>query len=96
MDIEGIIIRECGIKSGTSDRGDWRVAEYVIETIEQYPRRMCFSVKDSNDGKIERLDIRTGKRMRVWFSIDAKEFQGQRGPVWYNQIRAYDAREVRD
>ncbi len=72
-------------RSGTSARTgtEWRVASYVLETSEQYPRKMCFDVFGSD--RIQSMNIRLGETMTVKFDIDAHEYNGR----WYNSIRAY-------
>lgn len=90
MEIEGIITKVLPIREGTSSKGPWKMAEYVLETIEQYPKRMCFTVSDGASGRIARLNIQEGQRYRVFFDIDAQEYQGR----WYNRITAFDARNI--
>ena len=91
MEIEGIIIAELPIREGISKNGyPYKIASYVIETMEQYPHRMAFQVSDGIDGRIARLGIAKGKRMRVYFYINARESDGK----WYNTITVSDAREV--
>lgn len=90
METEGIITHVLPERSGESQRGPWRFASYVLETVEQYPKHMTFDVSDGDSGRIARLNIQQGKRYHVWFDIDANEYNGK----WYNHIRAYDAREV--
>ena len=92
MEIEGKIIAVLPERSGTSQNGPWKVATYVIETKETYPRKMVFEVRDGRDGRIARLNIQLGKTMRVWWDINAREYEGK----WYNTVTAYDAREVAD
>jgi hypothetical protein len=90
MEIEGVIIRDLGVREGTTGDGrTWKMASYVIETVEQYPKRMMFDVSDGESGRIARLGIAEGKRMKVYFGIDAREHEGR----WFNRIQAYDARE---
>lgn len=91
MEIEGIITRVLPERTGTSHAGKpWRMASYVLETIEQYPKHIMFDVSDGDSGRIARLNIQEGKRMRIFFEIDAREWEGK----WFNSIRAWDAREV--
>lgn len=58
MEIQGKIIAILPVQSGTGKTGNaWSKQEYVIETDEKYPKRMCFGVW--ND-KIRELAIREG------------------------------------
>ena len=93
MEIEGKIIEDLGIRSGVSARTgeSWRMASYVIETESMYPRRMMFSVSDGRNGRIAQLNIRVGKRMRIYFEIAASKTSDGR---WYNQINAFGAKDL--
>ena len=45
MELAGKVIAVLGPRGGVSKSGnEWKVQEYVIETHDQYPRRMCFDV----------------------------------------------------
>lgn len=90
MEIQGKIIQVLPERTGTSANGAWRMASYVLETIEQYPRHMVFDVHDGREGRIARLGISAGKTYKLWFNIDAREYEGR----WYNSVVAWDAREV--
>ena len=64
---------------------EWKVATYVIETMEQYPKKCCFEVFGTD--KIQQMNIQVGQMLTVSVDIDAHEYQGR----WYNQIRAWKA-----
>lgn len=87
MEITGKIIAVLPERSGVSARSgaEWRCATYVLETMEQYPRKMCFEVFGSD--RIQQLNIQAGQSYTISFDIDAHEYQGR----WYNQIRAWKA-----
>lgn len=83
MEIQGKIISILPIQSGTSKSGNaWSKQEYVIETADKYPKRMCFGAW--ND-KIRELAIREGESLKIFFEVDAREWQSK----WFNQITAY-------
>lgn len=85
MEIEGRIIAVLESRGGTSARtgNTWKVQSYVLETQEQYPRRMCFEV--FGEDKITQMNIQKDQMLKVSFDVDAHEYQGR----WYNQIRAW-------
>lgn len=85
MDITGKIIVVLPEKSGVSANtgNPWKVQSYVIETHDQYPRRMCFDV--FGEDKIKTFNIQAGQELTVSFDIDAREYQGR----WFNSIRAW-------
>ena len=84
MEITGKIIAVLPERGGISKTGnEWKMQEYVLETHEQYPRRMCFNVFGAD--KISQFNIQAGEEMTVSFDINAREYQGR----WYNDIRAW-------
>lgn len=85
MEITGKIIAVLEERSGIAARtgNSWHCGQYVLETIEQYPKKMLFEV--FGEDKIKSMNIQAGEELTVSFDIDAREYNGR----WYNQIRAW-------
>lgn len=84
MEIQGKIIVVLPERSGVSQRGNqWRSISYVLETQEQYPKKMTFDV--TND-KIDQLNIQFGEILTVQFDINAREYNGR----WFNSVNAWN------
>lgn len=89
MELAGKVIAVLEPRGGVSKNGnEWNVQEYVIETHDQYPRRMCFDVFGAD--KIQQFNIQVGEELNVFFDIDAREWQGR----WFNSIRAWKVERV--
>ncbi|MCQ2066844.1 MAG: DUF3127 domain-containing protein [Bacteroidaceae bacterium] len=85
MELTGKIIQVLEARSGVakSSGNSWKVQEYVIETQEQFPHRMMFSI--FGEDKIQQAAINAGDEVTVSFDINCREFNGR----WYNDIRAW-------
>ena len=85
MEITGKIIVACEPRSGVSPRtgNNWKTQEFVIETLEQYPRKCMFNV--FGEDRLKEFDIKVGDELTVSFDIDAREYNGR----WYNDLRAW-------
>jgi hypothetical protein len=85
MELAGKVIAILDARSGVakSNGNPWMSQDYVIETHEQYPRRMCFNV--FGEDKIRQFNIQLNEEINVFFDINAREYQGR----WYNDIRAW-------
>jgi hypothetical protein len=84
MEITGKIIAVLPERGGISKSGnEWKMQEYVLETHEQYPRKICFNVFGAD--KIAQFNIQAGEEMTVSFDINAREYNGR----WFNDIRAF-------
>ena len=84
MEIQGKIISVLPTRSGTSARGtQWSSQTAVIETQEQYPKKLAFDV--IND-KIDQFNIQVGEFLTVQFDINAREYNGR----WFNSVNAWN------
>lgn len=88
MELSGRIIAVLPERSGMSARGEWKVQSFVVETDEQYPHKMVFSVFGAE--RLQRFNIKVDDEVTVVFDIDAHEYQGR----WFNDIRAFDVRKL--
>ncbi len=89
MDISGKIIQKLPLQSGESKTSGkpWQVQAYVLETQEQYPRKVCFEIfgeQRIKDNPCEIDDIVT-----VSFDIESREFNGR----WFTSIRAWKVQQ---
>lgn len=88
MDITGKIIAVLPTRSGTSAKGtQWSSQTSVIETHEQYPKKVAFDVLGE---KITEFNLQVGDEVTVSFDINAREFNGK----WFNSVNAWKV--VRD
>ena len=90
MEIIGKAIAALPVKSGVSKKTgeQWQSREYVIETQEQFPKKMCFEVFGTD--KLKEFNIRNNDLIKVHFDITAREYNGK----WYNSIRAWKVEHV--
>lgn len=84
MEITGNIIAVLPERTGTSSKGEWKCASYVLETQEQYPKKICFDVFGAD--KISQFNIKQGEYLTVSFDINAHEYQGK----YFNSVRAWN------
>lgn len=85
MEITGKIIAVLPANSGVSARtgNPWKSQEYVLETHDSYPRKVCFRI--FGEDKINQMAIQSGEELTVSFDIDAHEYNGR----WFNSINAW-------
>ena len=83
MKLKGKITVVIPAKSGTTDKGDWQSQQYVMETIEEYPKKMLFEV--FGESKIKEFDIKQDEVLTVSFDPKVAEKDGH----YYGKNRAY-------
>ena len=68
MELAGKVIAVLEPRGGVSKTGnEWKVQEYVIETHDQYPKKMCFDVFGAD--KIAQFNIQAGEELNVLFDV---------------------------
>jgi hypothetical protein len=82
MEISGKIIAVLPTTSGEGKNGTWRSQDYVLETADQYPKKVCFNL--FND-KIDQFHVAIDDVVNVSFDIESREYNGR----WYTSIRAW-------
>ena len=84
MEITGRIIAVLPAQGGVSKTGnEWKKQEYVLETHDQYPKKVCFQIFGAD--RIEQAAIQPGEELTVSFDIDSREYQGR----WFTNINAW-------
>lgn len=86
MEISGKIIAVLPEEGGTAKASGkpWRKQNYVLETQETYPKKVCFNL--FGDRIDQYKDVLTmGADVTVSFDIESREFNGR----WYTDIRGY-------
>lgn len=84
MEVTGKIIAVLPLQGGVSKAGnEWKKQEYVLETHDQYPKKVCFQLFGAD--RIAQAAIQPGEELTVSFDIDSREYQGR----WYTSINAW-------
>lgn len=84
MEIKGTIIQVLERKEGVAQSGNtWALQPYVLETLEQYPRKVYFEV--FGEERIEQNACNVGDEVTVSYDIESREFNAK----WYTQVRAW-------
>lgn len=85
MEVKGKIIAVLPERTGVSKAGNsWKTREYVLETIENYPRKVHF---DFFGDKADQFPLNVGDVITLSFDIESREYNGR----WYTSIRGWKA-----
>jgi len=71
-------------ESGVSRAGnEWKKQEFVIETEDQFPKKICFTLFGDKISLIE--GITSGQEVEISFNIESREYNGK----WFHNINAW-------
>jgi hypothetical protein len=82
MEINGKIIRVLALQQGQGKNGPWKKQEYVIETTDKIPRKVCFSLWGD---KIDQFNLAEGMDIDLSFDLESREYNGR----WYTEVKAW-------
>lgn len=83
------IIKKLAVESGTSAKGDWSKQDLIVETQEQFPKKVCMNVWGKE--KVEELaKFKDGATIKASINIESREFNNR----WYTEIRAWKMEQV--
>ncbi|MBX9853588.1 MAG: DUF3127 domain-containing protein [Cytophagaceae bacterium] len=83
LEVTGKLIKILNSQSGTGAKGTWVKQEFVIETADQYPKKICCSVWGDKVESLKNLNI--GDQIKVSFNIESREYNER----WYTDVRAW-------
>ena len=84
LELTGKIILLLPPQSGSSARGNWNKQEFVIETNDQYPKKICISAWNERANEVGQIPI--GTAVKVAVNIESREFNGK----WYTDVRMWN------
>lgn len=88
MEITGKIIQKLEPQTGTSKAGNaWTKQEYVLETIENYPKKVHF---DFFGDRANQYPLEVGDTIVLSFDIESREWNGR----WFTSIRGWKAEKT--
>jgi len=88
MEVKGKIVTKLPPLSGVSKAGTaWKKQEYVLETIESYPKKIHF---DFFGDRSDQYQFEEGDYIELSFDIESREFNGR----WYTSIRGWKAVKI--
>ena len=82
MELTGKLIQVLDPAEGEGKNGKWKRQDFIIETQEEYPRKICIS--NWND-KVQLGGLELGTELTVSVNIESREFKGR----WYTDVKAW-------
>lgn len=83
MEISGKLIQVLPVQEINGKNGVLQKHSFVIETQEQYPKKVCFSAWGDKTGDLKQAA--NGDLLKVQFSLESREYNGR----WYTEAKAY-------
>lgn len=84
LSVKGKLLKILNKESGVSRAGNaWEKQEFVIETNDQYPKKVCFTLFGDKVSLIS--GVPEGEEVEVSFDVESREFNGK----YYHNLNAW-------
>lgn len=80
--VSGSITHILPEQSGEGKNGTWRKRDFVIETADQYPKKICITQWGD---EIDATGLSIGETVTAHIDIASREYNGR----WYTDIKAW-------
>lgn len=83
MELEGKIIAILELQKGNTAKGEWKKQNFVIETLSDFPKKVCITVWGDKVAALASMAI--GERVSLSIDVESREFNGK----WYTDVKAF-------
>jgi hypothetical protein len=83
MEITGKVVSKMPQQTGQGKNGAWVKQDFIIETTEQYPKKVCISLWGDKVKELESIQI--GESIKVSINVESREFNGK----WYTDVKGW-------
>lgn len=83
LEVSGKLFKLLNKQTGEGKNGPWTKQDFILETTEQYPKKICFSAWGDRVNEITNLS--EGTQMKVSFDVASREYNER----WYTDLRPW-------
>lgn len=84
LSIKGRFVKALPEVSGEGRNGRWVKQNFIIETLDQYPKKICLVAWGDKTDTVKKLN--EGDEVKVQISIESREYNER----WYTDVRAWE------
>lgn len=81
--ISGRIIKILPSQTGAGKNGSWIKQDMVIETLDQYPKKICCTAWGDLATNLDSYEV--GEKVTVHFNLESREYNDK----WFTDVRAW-------
>lgn len=82
--VTGKVIQVLPLQEGDSRKNPgtkWQKQDYVLETFEEWPKKIAFNIW--GEDRIKQANLQVGETINLSFTVESREYNGR----WYTDVR---------
>ena len=83
LEIIGKLTKILNPQTGTGKNGTWQKQDFILETFDQYPKKICVSAWGDKVEDLKKFGM--GDTIKASVNIESREFNEK----WYTDVRAW-------
>ena len=83
LTIEGKLVQILPLQEGNSTRGAWKKQDFILETTEQYPKKVCISCWGEKVDELQKFQ--PNETLSIAINVESREYNGR----WYTEVKAW-------
>jgi hypothetical protein len=83
LEVSGKLLKVLPQQRGQGKNGEWVKQDFIVETTEQYPKKVCFSAWGDKVNDLNRVKV--GDELTVSFNVESREYNER----WYTDLRSW-------
>jgi predicted SnoaL-like aldol condensation-catalyzing enzyme len=83
LQVQGKLIQKLPTESGEGRNGRWEKKQFVVETDDQYPKKICMVLWGDKVSMLEK--VTEGDLITVSINLESREFNSK----WYTDVKAW-------
>ena len=88
LELTGRLVKKLPLQEGNGKNGAWFKQDFIIETTEQFPKKVCIAAWGDKTDQINSLNI--GDEIKVGVNIESREYNER----WYTDLKAWTIASV--
>ena len=83
LEIIGNLWKVMPEQSGAGKNGTWVKQDFIIETDDQFPKKVCITAWGEKTDELKKLKL--GERLKIAFNVESREYNEK----WYTDVKAW-------
>jgi hypothetical protein len=82
-ELTGKVLQVLPEQTGTGRNGPWSRQDFILETQDQFSRKVCFSAWGEKVVQLKAFKV--NDQVKVYFNIESRDYNGR----WYTDLRIW-------